>query len=72
MTSTVKLLHCRIISVAKAFHTSLAMVVTATEGSDWALPAALADSLTTRLSEVLNVWRVDPAFEVFYSGDTGK
>jgi hypothetical protein len=48
------------------------MVVTATEGSDWALPAALADSLTTRLSEVLNVWRVDPAFEVFYSGDTGK
>ena len=71
-TRIVELLHRSIISVADAFHSSLAMVVAATEWSDWALPAALADGLTTGLSEVLDVLGIESTFEVFDSGDSGE
>jgi hypothetical protein len=71
-TSDVELLHCSIIRVADAFHTRLAMVVAATEWSDGTLPAALADDLTARLAEVLDVLRVESTFEVFDPGDSGE
>lgn len=48
------------------------MVVAATEWSDGTLPAALADDLTARLAEVLDVLRVESTFEVFDSRDSGE
>ena len=71
-TSNVELLYRSIISVADTFHTSLAVIIAAAEWSDWALSAALADDLTARLAEVLDVLRIEPAFEVFDSGDSSE
>ena len=48
------------------------MIVATTERPDWALPTALADGLTTGLSEVLDVLGIESTFEVFDSGDSGE
>ena len=72
LTSAVELLHCSIVCVANAFDAGLAVVVAAAERSDGALSAALDDDWTAGLAEVLDVLRVEAAFEVFYSGDSGE
>jgi hypothetical protein len=69
---TIELLLCRIVGVTHTFDASLAVIITAAEGSDGALSAAEGGGLAGWGAEVVGLLRVEVAFYVFDAGDTGE
>jgi hypothetical protein len=69
---TIELLLRSIVRIANTFDASLAVIITAAEGSDGALTAAEGGGLARWGAKVVGLLRVEVAFDVFDAGDAGE